>query len=108
MANCIESLYKVDADNEGFESMLFLELEYVFKGEDGVVTAYILETAALGFQTVIANVWVHLIQNGVGVDFVCAIEETDGAPVVRVDGVPFLSTGVKFPLVHLSRIEAPC
>jgi len=80
----------------------------VFKGEDDVSAASILETVVLGFQTFIANVRVHLIHDDVGNNCVWAIEEIDRALVVWFGGVPFFEYGVRFSSVHFSGIEAPC
>ena len=93
MVDCVEILYEVGKEDEGFEAVFFPKLKHGFKGEDGVSAAFILETAILGLHTVIANVRVHSICDDVGDDCVYSIKDIDGVPIVWVSGVPFFEYG---------------
>ena len=89
MVDCVKRLDEVYEDDEDFEAVLFPELERSFEGEDGVITSFILETAILGFQVIIANVGIHTVSYDMDEDFIYVIEKIDMAPVGRVGGVPF-------------------
>ena len=62
--------------------------------EDSVDAAFVLDKAVLSFQTIIVtDVQIRSVRDDVGKDLVCAVKEVDGAPVVRVGGVPFFKYG---------------
>lgn len=82
MVNGIEGLHQVYEDGEGFEAVLFAELEGGFERKNGVGAGFLLEATALILEAIVAHIRIHAMYNDGSEDIVRAVEETDGSPVV--------------------------
>ena len=93
MVDRVEGLDQVNEHDEGLEVVLFSGLEGGFEGEDGVRAGFVFEATTLSLEAIVAHMSIHAMRDDGSEDFVCAVEEADGAPVVRVGGVSLFEHG---------------
>ena len=90
---CVEGLLEVDESNPSLMPVFFSYLQGRLQVEDGVTAAFPLEASAGLIDAVASDDGVHPFRDDGGHHFVSDVEETDGSPICRSEGVAFLKDG---------------